>query len=374
MPEMTHRERIEAAIALRKPDRVPVAPLILQFASRFGGITCQDYLFDGEKGEVAVEKTFDGLGGWDAWPLFVPIQGRSLTMRPIKYRFPGQELGVDSSYQVVEEPYMQPEDYDVIANEGYGAFFKSLHRRVYPEYRSEELGAVRTQLREFQLRNMKKWEDRGIPTISGAMIQTPLDDLIQYRSMKELATDLFRRPDKVLKAIEVMTPVLAETGKRGAQGSGAMGVWLGGLRSNSSFLSLKQFEKFVLPSLVTIVNTIVDSGQIVYLHFDQDWTPNLPYLKELPKGKCILATDGTTDLVKAKEILGDHMCLMGDVPATLLTLGTPEEVDEYCRQRIEIVGAGGGYILSSGCELPIDSKPENVRAMLESVEKYGRYS
>lgn len=374
MAEMTHLERLEAAIALKKPDRVPTAPLILQFAGRFGGITGEEYLFDGEKAEAAVEKTFDELGGWDAWPLFVPIQGASLTMRPIKYRFPGRELALDSSYQVVEDAYMSPEDYDVIDQEGFGALFKRLHRKVYPEYTPEQLGPMRGQLRDYQLRNMKKWADRGIPTISGAMIQLPLDDLIQYRSMKELATDLFRRPDKVQRAVELMTPALAETGKRGAQGSGALGVWIGGMRSNASFLSLKQFERFVLPSLVTIVHTIVEAGMIVYLHFDQDWTPNLPYLKELPRGRCILATDGTTDMVKAKEILGDHMCLMGDVPSTLLALATPKEVDEYCRQRIQIVGAGGGYILSSGCELPIDAKPENVRAMLESVEKYGCYS
>ncbi|MDP2726449.1 MAG: uroporphyrinogen decarboxylase family protein, partial [Dehalococcoidia bacterium] len=371
MPEMTPRERIEAAIALRKPDRVPTAPLILQFAGRYGGITGEEYLFDIDKAEGAVEQTFDGLGGWDAWPIFNPIQGQALTMRPIKYRFPGRELPLDSSYQVVEEPYMTIEDYDVIANEGYPVFFKRLHQKVYPEYKAEELGPLRIRLREAQLRNIKKWAERGIPTIAGAMIQVPIDDLIQYRSMKELATDLFRRPEKVLKAIELMTPIIAETGRRGAQGSGAMGVWLGGLRSNSSFLSPKQFEKFVLPSLVTIVHSLAEAGLLVYLHFDQDWTANLPYLKELPKGKCILATDGTTDMVRAKEILGDHMCLMGDVPSTLLSIGTPLEVEQYCRERIEVVGAGGGYILSSGCELPIDAKPENVKAMLESVEKYG---
>lgn len=374
MPDMTSRERIEAAIALKKPDRVPTAPLILQFAGRYGGITGEEYLFDAAKGQAAVDKTFYGMGGWDAWPLFVPIQGMALTMRPIKYRFPGRGLALNASYQVVEEPYMTIEDYDVIANDGYGTFFKRLHGKVYPEYTPEQLGPLRGKLKSEQLENIKRWADRGIPTISGAMTQLPIDDLIQYRSMNELAKDLFRRADKVAKAIEVMTPIVADAGKKGATGSGALGVWLGGLRSNSSFLSLKQFERFVLPSLVTIVNVLVEAGLVVYLHFDQDWTPNLPYLKELPKGRCILATDGTTDLVKAKEILGDRMCLMGDVPATLLTLGTPREVEDYCRKRIEIVGEGGGYILSSGCELPIDSKPENVKAMLESVEKYGRYS
>src|SRR3989304_8754989 len=115
MPDMTPRERVEAAINLRKPDRVPLAPLILQFAGRYGGITGEQYLFDQEKGEEAVEKTFNGLGGWDAWPLFVPIQGMALTMRPIKYRFPGRELGPDARYHGVGEAYLSVQASDLIA-------------------------------------------------------------------------------------------------------------------------------------------------------------------------------------------------------------------------------------------------------------------
>jgi|GEM_PF-5206095 uroporphyrinogen-III decarboxylase len=30
----------------------------------------------------------------------------------------------------------------------------------------------------------------------------------------------------------------------------------------------------------------------------------------------------------------------------------------------------GGFILSSGCSIPIDAKPENVKAMLAAVKKY----
>jgi uroporphyrinogen-III decarboxylase len=61
------------------------------------------------------------------------------------------------------------------------------------------------------------------------------------------------------------------------------------------------------------------------------------------------------------------MCIMGDVPATLLKLGQPDEVHAYCRRLIDEIGFDGGFILSSGCTVPIDSKPENVKAMIESV-------
>jgi uroporphyrinogen-III decarboxylase len=60
------------------------------------------------------------------------------------------------------------------------------------------------------------------------------------------------------------------------------------------------------------------------------------------------------------------MALHGDVPATLLTLGTPEQVTAYCKKIIQVIGEGGGFILSSGCSTPYDSKIENVRAMVRA--------
>ena len=55
--------------------------------------------------------------------------------------------------------------------------------------------------------------------------------------------------------------------------------------------------------------------------------------------------DSTTDIFKAKELLKDHICIMGDVPPALLTLGTTDEVEEYCKKLIDVVGAGSGFIL-----------------------------
>ncbi|MBW1869335.1 MAG: B12-binding domain-containing protein, partial [Deltaproteobacteria bacterium] len=107
-----------------------------------------------------------------------------------------------------------------------------------------------------------------------------------------------------------------------------------------------------------------------WLHLDTDWGMNLPYFKKLPKGKCICDLDSTTDIFRAKEILRGHMCISGDVPASLLAIGKPEEVAEYCRQLIDEVGDGGGFMLTTGCECPIDARPENLRAMVETGKTY----
>jgi uroporphyrinogen-III decarboxylase len=99
----------------------------------------------------------------------------------------------------------------------------------------------------------------------------------------------------------------------------------------------------------------------------------MKYFADFPPRSCIMNLDGATDMRAAKEILDGRMCLMGDVPATMLKLGEPEEVDEYCRLLIEDVGKDGGFILSSGCSIPVDSKAENVAAVSRAVQRYGWY-
>ena len=79
-----------------------------------------------------------------------------------------------------------------------------------------------------------------------------------------------------------------------------------------------------------------------------------------------MALDGETDIFKAKEVLGDHMCIMGDVPASMLFLDTPDNVYAYCTHLIRELGPGG-FILQSGCDIPANAKLENVQAMVAAA-------
>ena len=141
-------------------------------------------------------------------------------------------------------------------------------------------------------------------------------------------------------------------------------------RGSTFYYPLKLFERFEFPYIKKMVEAFVAGGLTPVLHLDNDWTKNLPYFKELPKGKCACELDSTTDIFKAKEILRDHICIKGDVPASLLSLGTPEQVTTYCKKLIDVVGEGGGFILSTGCNCPIDAKFENVKAMIDTAKNY----
>ena len=95
----------------------------------------------------------------------------------------------------------------------------------------------------------------------------------------------------------------------------------------------------------------------------------LEHIGDIPRGKAVYWFE-QNDLVRAKEILGDTVCLRGNVPTSLLITGTPEEVDQYCKTLITKVGKGGGFILDGAASIPDEAKPENVMAMAKSVQKY----
>jgi uroporphyrinogen decarboxylase len=64
---------------------------------------------------------------------------------------------------------------------------------------------------------------------------------------------------------------------------------------------------------------------------------------------------------------------MGGVPHSLLQVASPSEVEDYCRKLIKSCGKGGGFILCTSTGITNEAKPENVKAMVDSVKKYGMY-
>ena len=143
-------------------------------------------------------------------------------------------------------------------------------------------------------------------------------------------------------------------------------------RGADIFLSPEQFEVFYWPYAKKLINALIDEGFIPCLFLEGDYTSRLEYFLELPKGKVLCRFD-SSDIFKAKEILKDHICIMGDVSNSILQLGSQQEVRDYCKKLIDVVGKGGGFIIAPG-SAPDDVKPENLKTMVEFTREYGVYS
>ena len=136
-------------------------------------------------------------------------------------------------------------------------------------------------------------------------------------------------------------------------------------------MSMDQFKKFFWPTLRELMVALIHEGLTPCPLWEGNCTSRLEVIKDIPAGKACYAFEAT-DLVKAKEILGDTVCIRGNVPLSILATGTPDDVRTCCKKLIDTVGQGGGYIMDASTGLD-DARPENVRAMFDFTREYGVY-
>lgn len=80
------------------------------------------------------------------------------------------------------------------------------------------------------------------------------------------------------------------------------------------------------------------------------------------------------NLVELKKRYGTRICFCGAIDThRILPYGTPAEVRQEVRRVIELLGPGGGYLLGSVHTFMDEVPPENILAMVDAVEAFGRY-
>lgn len=367
--------RIKKAIACEPVDRVPVIFQGTAFAPRYMGMTLAEYVNDPFAAQDVTIGAMEKLGDVDGINVAAVMgKGNAGQMGLQRRKMPGRELPEDSIWQVVETEVMKVEDYDTVIEKGWDAFVEAAMLRIVSE-------RERTAARENQVwvaahynQEIQKYRNHGYVIVSngGGPGMVPMENFAGARSLPKFIMDLHRIPDKVIAATErVMSDIektFSSLPNRAKQPG--LGIWVGGWRGAPSFLSPKLFNKFFWPYFRTIVEWTVASGLVAVLHLDQDWTRELHRLLELPPKKCLLNPDGMTDLRKFRQIVGDRMAVMGDIPAHLLSLGTPDDIYNYVRDLVRDIGPRG-LLLCPGCDAPFNAKPENMEAFVAAGREYG---
>jgi len=370
---MSRNERLQAAIRLEKPDRVPVVPALFpEPAAHLTGLSMAQVANDNQVALDAMWTVFDRYGGWDCgYPgAYIPIQMQAANLYPMKMRIPGKDLPDDHMFQLVEEEVLRPEDYDRICDMGFDNFYYQDYlwriTDLTPDDLNKEIAGLQTSFEKYLVECTK----RDIqPFFLGYAIH-PFFTLSLMRSMVPFTRDLYFNPEPVERALKCMTAELIQKQLAIVKASGISRCLLTEERASAFFYPTSVFERFWWPYTQEIVDAFWSEGIVTIFHLDQCWDKNLPYFKNLPKGSAVLELDGLTDIFRAKEILRGHLCFHGDVPAALLSIGKPEEVESYCKKLIDKVGDDGGFILGVGCATPPNVKPENFEAMIETGKNY----
>jgi uroporphyrinogen-III decarboxylase len=396
--------RVLDALLHRKPDCVPVILLFGAFASRYAGISRKDELYDLKKSyEANLKATLDFAPEMASAPLTFGSVLEALDYKQLKWS--GYGLPDDYGYQYVEGEYMQAEEYDAFLYDPsdyvmrrhwprtlgkLGAFSKLPPIRSLISYffgltsgfiplstpqGFEALEALKRASEE-SVRSIGALQtfvgrlaESGFPMFFASGTQAPYDTLGDYfRGTKGIFLDMYRQPAKLVAACEKLLPVMLETAIPAAKMSGNPRVLIPLHKGSDNFMSLEQFKRFYWPTFRQLLITLVDEGLTPVVLVEGPYTSRLETMADVPKGKIIYWFENV-DMVQARKILGGKVCIMGNVPMSLLATGTVNQVKEYCRKLLDLMGRDGGYIMSSGAVLD-DAKTENVRALVDFTRQW----
>jgi hypothetical protein len=401
-------KRLADAYLMKEPDRVPVQLPFGIMPAYWAGADLKTVMYDYDELRRAWKKflhefemdTYVGPG--------MILPGRVYDLIDYKlYTWPGHGLPDDATgFQFVEGEYMRADEYDALIRNPSDFWMRTYMPRIFGIFESfrnlqsftdiielpgmyfmpfarPDLQATLQALLDVG-KEFPKWQavvaectreaqEAGVPSIRGVgLAKAPFDTIGDtLRGTKGIFMDMYRQPEKLLKAIDVITDLTIDSLVSRANASRNATVGFPLHKGADGFMSAKQFETFYWPSLRKVCLALIDEGIVPSLFAEGSYITRLETVNEFPKGAVAWRFD-RTDMATAKKVLGDKCCISGNVPTSLLSTGTAQEVREYCRNLIEVCAPGGGYILSAGASVD-QAPPENLRAMMEAAKEYGVY-
>lgn len=400
-------KRVRDAIELREPDRVPFS--INVNTSKYTGIHNSAAYYDPIAWKTAMRQiTLDFEP--DMCNAGLPTSGLALEALDVKNRlWPGGPLPPDYEYQFVEGEYMKEDEYDLFLSDPTDFMIRYYLPRMYgallplsklpslsvmfqgfegivpifttPEFMqlARSLSKAGREMAEFRKTIGDAYEELallGFPAFAhlgaGGVGGAPFDTVSSFlRGMKGSMIDMYRRPEKLLQACNMILErriagaFPADPKKRGNPKRTGMPLW----RGDKSFMSDAQFMKFYWPGLKKALQATIDLGYVPIPFFEAEFGDRLECLLELPKGKVIASVEHM-DVVKAKEILGGHTCVLARSPLSS-KVWSLAEVEKYTKNLIDTCGKGGGLLLN--IRVPDKGTTEDIKVMLDSIKEYGRY-
>lgn len=207
--------------------------------------------------------------------------------------------------------------------------------------------------------------------IMGRADQGPFSLLSLLRGTENFMMDLITEDEAtIFHAMEWATR--AHTAFAKAQlAAGAHASSMGDAYASPNLISPDMYVKFALPYEKKATEQLADTGKPYSVHICGNTSSIIKQMGSI--GCQILEVDWQMDLGLARKLIDEKTILMGNVnPSDPLVLGTPEAVSDLVRKCIDAT-KGIRYIISSGCAMGENTKPENMEALIRSAKLYGTY-
>lgn len=205
----------------------------------------------------------------------------------------------------------------------------------------------------------------------GAGITGPLSAAASIYRIDDMLRAMVRNPEQVHKLLRQCTDMMKSVAQ--AYIDLGAGVSIADPVASGTIIKNSQYKEFVKPYTIELIEFLHDKGKSVSYHICGQ-TINI--VKDMMETHAdILSLDNVVDLKKAKELVGDHVCIAGNVdPVGVMMIGTPADVMEAVLINYrDMYDSPKGYLLASGCDIPDAVPAENIDAFMQAARQYGKY-
>ena len=334
---MNSLERIKTALAFEPPDRTPAVPQLFGHAAVVGGVTLRDYLCDGSLLAACQAKTLERYGH-DVVFAFMDLCVET--------------EAVGSTLQFRENQYPEVISYALTPS---SELSLSVPDPVSAGRMPELLKATSILRREL-----------GDTTLVAGCVAGPMTlatQLLGIETALYLAAD---DPARFEKILDFSTAVAIRYGCAQIAAGAHLPIVFDPAAS-PAVVPPQFFRELLLPRLKRVFTAFRQAGTVAnWLNIAGPTANTLPYYPEA--GADIANFDYYVEPEQVRHLL-PCTCVDGNLKSLLFVEASPDQVAEAAARLVSAFAGRGGFLLSSGCEIPPEAKPENIAAMVAACSR-----
>lgn len=397
---------VEDAVALKEPERIPMCPMVGTAPYVLEGASYKDTFYDFPKASEALVKFYEEFQP-DATTHTSFTSGKANELAQSSMidwpGRPGTHVPDFSTHQVIENEYMDAEEYPELLKDFTGFMLRKYIPRAFPALKGlSNIGFVpsivlntsplaslysRQAQEAFSLLAKIGEEDAkaaeasnavsnqlanlGFPPMLTGAGEAPFDIIGDYyRGTLATLTDQLEYPEELEEACDMLADIqIASWQYFKVAPLPVKRVFFPLHKGMDGFMSPEQYEKIYWKPLKKCMMALIDMGVTPFIYTEGKYNTRLEQLADVPKGKVIYHFE-TVDIARAKKVLGGTAAISGNLPIYLLEHGTKEQVITETKKLIDICAPGGGYIFDTNGSID-NVKRENLEAMFETIYTYG---
>lgn len=337
---LTPRERFGLLLIDEQPDRCNTIPLITSHAARVKGMKLRDYYTNGEsmaRAQIVALETY----GHDAISIFSEV-GIIAEAMGSEFDYPDEDL------PILRLPALEKKSIDkmTVPNPATDARLPIYLEAI--EYCYDALGDKIPILAYVPA-----------PFTTGMMLSDPNKFLIETIKRPEHVKEIMEK--SLSAAIEFCYHIID---------AGGLPILVDPLAS-SSVISPKAYKQFALPYERRLIDFLHRYDLDVILHICGDTTP---ILDSLPETRADLISIDRVSMPDAIGQLSGTMRIIGNYDTSKLAFASPGVISKEVKELVKTsMHATRGYIAATGCEVPVQAPPDNVKAFINAAKEVGWY-